>query len=91
MKVLRVGCDLLLELAYFLVFPLVEQRRASLLPALEKIELCLADPDVVPLISDTEREEVHSTLHLFVAARQPVGRPVRISLNTDPALPTGDN
>jgi hypothetical protein len=85
-KVLRVGCDLLLELAYFLLLNSGEP--PLLLPALEEIELCLAVPNVVPLINDTEREEVHSTLNLFVDARQRVGHPVRISLNTDPALPT---
>ncbi|KAI0253831.1 hypothetical protein BJV78DRAFT_1189636 [Lactifluus subvellereus] len=86
-KILRVGRDLLLEVARFLLLN-SEEPPLLLLPALEEIELRLAAPSVAPPISDIEREEVLSTLSAFNGARQRVGCPVRISWNADPALPS---
>jgi hypothetical protein len=83
-KILRVGRDLLLDVARFLF--LNSGGPPVLLPALEEIELRLAAP-VLP-ISDIEREEVLSKLNVFIAARQRVGPPVRISWNADHALPS---
>ena len=83
-KILRVGRDLLLDVARFLF--LNSGGPPVLLPSLEEIELRLAAP-ALP-ISDIEREEVLSNLNVFIAARQRVGRPVRISWNADHALPS---
>ncbi|KAI0253924.1 hypothetical protein BJV78DRAFT_1280654 [Lactifluus subvellereus] len=86
-KILSVGRDLLLEVARFLLLNSGEPP-LLLLPALEEIELRLAVPRFAPPISDVEREEVLSTFSAFIAARQQVGHPVRISWNADPALPS---
>ncbi|KAI0253922.1 hypothetical protein BJV78DRAFT_139886 [Lactifluus subvellereus] len=87
-KILRVGRDLFLKVARFLSNS--GEPPLLLLPALEEIELRLAAaaPSVAPPISDVEREEVLSTFSAFIAARQQVGHPVRISWNADPALPS---
>jgi hypothetical protein len=82
-KILRVGRDLLLDVARFL---LVNSGGPPLfLPALEKIELRLAPGKPV---SGIEREEILANLNVFVAARQQAGRSVRISWNEDTALPS---
>jgi hypothetical protein len=87
-KILRVGRDLFLKVARFLLNS--GEPPLLLLPALEEIELRLAAavPSVSPPISDVEREEVLSTFSAFIAARQQEGHSVRISWNADPALPS---
>ncbi|KAI0253959.1 hypothetical protein BJV78DRAFT_142168 [Lactifluus subvellereus] len=86
-KILRVGRGLLPDVARFLLLN-SGQPPLLLLPALEEIELCSVALDISWSISDIEREEALSTLDLFVAARQRVGRPVRIFWNVDPAPPS---
>ena len=75
---------LLLDVARFLLVNRGES--PLLLPPLEEIELRLAAPG--PPISDIGRKEVLVTLSPFIAARQRMGRPVKISWNEDPALPS---
>ncbi|KAI0253958.1 hypothetical protein BJV78DRAFT_1351515 [Lactifluus subvellereus] len=89
LKILRVGRELLLNVARFLSLNSGEPP-LPLLPALEEIELrsAVAAQSVAPPIGNIEREEVLSTLGPFIAARQQAGRPVRISWNADPALPS---
>jgi hypothetical protein len=84
-KILRIERGLVLKVAHLLS----QMSALDLLPALEEIELRSAgsryidDADT----SDLQREAVHATFRPFVTARDQTGRPVKISWNSDSALP----
>ncbi|KAI0249101.1 hypothetical protein BJV78DRAFT_1284243 [Lactifluus subvellereus] len=85
-KILRVERGLVLEVAQFLS----QASALDLLPALEEIELRSSVSryvDDAEPISDIQCEAVDATLRPFVTAREQTGRPVKISWNSDIALP----
>ncbi|KAI0249098.1 hypothetical protein BJV78DRAFT_1156041 [Lactifluus subvellereus] len=85
-KILRVERGLVLDVAHFLS----QVSALDLLPALEEIELRSSVSryvDDAEPISDIQREAVDGTLRPFVTAREQTGRPVKISWNSDIALP----
>jgi hypothetical protein len=86
-KIFRIERGLVLEVAHLLS----QTSALTLLPALEEIELRSAVSryvDDAEPISDLQREAVRATFGPFVTAREQTGRPVKISWNSDSALPT---
>jgi hypothetical protein len=83
-KILRVQRGFMLDVARFLSNDVAPS--SQLLPALEEIELRPSVPNCRP-ISESEREEILSTLRRFVAVREQAGYPVRLYWNADLALP----